>query len=386
MKCCVLSCKNYSDRRSDAMDGITFHVFPSDDNLKQQWMTKINRRDWTPTKYTKICSCHFNEEDFVMTKKGLRKLKKGTLPSLKLDISVNRRLLEPTIPSLEPTTSDLNEFLILHDTPKKKKLKQEIEQLRWKAKKDGLKIRRLQMKLKRLKKKGLTDLGYEHIPPGPDRQTHIVRAQRARRLGAKTPPPFPNGWFVIAESQDLKIGEVLPVDALGQNLCLYRGDDNIPRCVDAYCPHLGANLAVGGAVIGNCIECPFHKWKFGEDGACVSVPGVEKGPGHVRLLLSTSFGPLLVSQSVTPLGPLVQRVVHRVYSPWYNAPFAAMMVKIEAYMFERDVAIWNRKVFVSAPSYVRTDKTIRAFRSWFAQFYSENSKSFRDAIQNPLDW
>ncbi|CAG9790623.1 unnamed protein product [Diatraea saccharalis] len=153
MKCCVLSCKNYSDRRSDAMDGITFHVFPSDDNLKQQWMTKINRRDWTPTKYTKICSCHFNEEDFVMTKKGLRKLKKGTLPSLKLDISVNRRLLEPTIPSLEPTTSDLNEFLILHDTPKKKKLKQEIEQLRWKAKKDGLKIRRLQMKLKRLKKK-----------------------------------------------------------------------------------------------------------------------------------------------------------------------------------------------------------------------------------------
>lgn len=54
--------------------------------------------------------------------------------------------------------------------------------------------------------------------------------------------------------------------------------------------------------------------------------------------------------------------------------------------FERDIAIWNSKRFVSAPAYVRTDKTIRAFRSWFSQFYSENSVSFRDAMQNPLEW
>lgn len=62
--------------------------FPSDDNLKQQWITKINRQGWTPTKYTKICSCHFNDADFIVTKKGHKKLKKGTLPSLKLDLSV----------------------------------------------------------------------------------------------------------------------------------------------------------------------------------------------------------------------------------------------------------------------------------------------------------
>lgn len=62
--------------------------FPSEENLKQEWITKINRQNWTPTKYTKICSCHFNDEDFKETKKGLRKLKKGTLPCIKLDISV----------------------------------------------------------------------------------------------------------------------------------------------------------------------------------------------------------------------------------------------------------------------------------------------------------
>lgn len=40
-----------------------------------------------------------------------------------------------------------------------------------------------------------------------------------------------------------------------------------------YCPHLGADLSVGGQVQGNCIECPFHKWRFdGLNGNVVDVP------------------------------------------------------------------------------------------------------------------
>lgn len=74
------------------------------------------------------------------------------------------------------------------------------------------------------------------------------------------------------------------------------------------------------------------------------------------------------------------------FSPTYNAPFAALSVKAEGAMFERDIVIWNSKRFVSAPAYVKTDKTIRAFRNWFAQFYSENSIPFREAVNNPLDW
>ncbi|RVE55172.1 hypothetical protein evm_000070 [Chilo suppressalis] len=83
------------------MDGIIFHLFPSNDNLKQQWISKLNRPDWTPTKYTKICSCHFNDADFIVTKKGLKKLKKGTLPSLKLDLS-DIAMLKKLGCSLEP--------------------------------------------------------------------------------------------------------------------------------------------------------------------------------------------------------------------------------------------------------------------------------------------
>ncbi|KAL4703499.1 hypothetical protein ACJJTC_011301 [Scirpophaga incertulas] len=131
--------------------------------------------------------------------------------------------------------------------------------------------------------KELSDIGFKHIPPGPDRAERIARAQKARRLGSKIPPPYPNGWFAVAETSQLGIGRVLSVDALGQNLCVYRGEDGVARCVDAYCPHLGANLAVGGSVYGNCIECPFHKWKFGENGACVSVPGIDHPPKGVSI-------------------------------------------------------------------------------------------------------
>jgi nitrite reductase/ring-hydroxylating ferredoxin subunit len=36
---------------------------------------------------------------------------------------------------------------------------------------------------------------------------------------------------------------------------------------------MGANLGFGGLVKKNCIECPFHQWKFdGHDGSVVDIP------------------------------------------------------------------------------------------------------------------
>lgn len=41
---------------------------------------------------------------------------------------------------------------------------------------------------------------------------------------------------------------------------------------------MGANLAVGGRVVGDCLECPFHGWQFrGSDGQCTKIPYSEKG-------------------------------------------------------------------------------------------------------------
>lgn len=62
---------------------------------------------------------------------------------------------------------------------------------------------------------------------------------------------------------------------------MFRVENGKVHVVDAYCPHLGANLAVGGRVLGGCIECPFHGWQFqGSDGKCVKIPYAEKGESY----------------------------------------------------------------------------------------------------------
>ena len=72
--------------------------------------------------------------------------------------------------------------------------------------------------------------------------------------------------------------QVKSVQCLGQELAVFRGEDGIAQVIDATCPHLGANMAVGGIVKGNCLECPFHGWQFeGKDGICSKIPYAKKG-------------------------------------------------------------------------------------------------------------
>ena len=90
------------------------------------------------------------------------------------------------------------------------------------------------------------------------------------RMG-KTLPAYPNGWFMVARSEEVKKGESKFVDAHGESLVVFRGNNNKSYVLSAYCPHLGANLGVEGQVVNDsCIQCPFHAWIFdGETGACV---------------------------------------------------------------------------------------------------------------------
>ena len=95
----------------------------------------------------------------------------------------------------------------------------------------------------------------------------------ARTSAGAFPFPVPNGWFIVAAGDELAPGEVVPLYYFGRDLVLFRGEDGAPLVVDAYCPHLGAHLAVGGQVEDDCIRCPFHGWKFdGETGQCVEIP------------------------------------------------------------------------------------------------------------------
>ncbi len=95
-------------------------------------------------------------------------------------------------------------------------------------------------------------------------------------------PPFPNGWFCVADSKELAVGEVKRIQAMGKEAVLFRGEDGKARALEPYCAHLGAHLGVGGKVVGNRIQCPFHAWEYDGEGKCAHIPYSEKIPPRAK--------------------------------------------------------------------------------------------------------
>ena len=54
--CCVPGCSNRGG-----------HKFPTDTDIKNQWIKAIKRNNWTPTKTSRICKAHFIKEDYLTT-------------------------------------------------------------------------------------------------------------------------------------------------------------------------------------------------------------------------------------------------------------------------------------------------------------------------------
>ncbi|KAK6621630.1 hypothetical protein RUM44_001437 [Polyplax serrata] len=141
-------------------------------------------------------------------------------------------------------------------------------------------------------KRDLCDVGFDYLTDGHykspsnrkcNKKELVRQVQRLRKIG-NLPPSYPNGWFPLMESDDLKKNEVREVTALGEHFALFRNDRGKVQILDAYCPHLGANMAIGGAVHGNCLECPFHGWRFdGDTGQCSTIPYAEKVPTFIQV-------------------------------------------------------------------------------------------------------
>jgi nitrite reductase/ring-hydroxylating ferredoxin subunit len=93
--------------------------------------------------------------------------------------------------------------------------------------------------------------------------------------GSRFPFPLPYGWFSVGRLDELPDDPVVRIRAVGRDLVVWRDGDE-RHVFDAYCPHLGAHLGVGGRVIDGCLVCPFHEWSFGSDGTNVAIPYAER--------------------------------------------------------------------------------------------------------------
>ncbi|KAH8025914.1 hypothetical protein HPB51_014109 [Rhipicephalus microplus] len=78
--CCVPLCKSDEKKKPTALP---FHELPADADARARWLAAIRRDKLSPNTtscYTKVCSRHFKEEDFIEGKQ--RRLTKGAVPSV----------------------------------------------------------------------------------------------------------------------------------------------------------------------------------------------------------------------------------------------------------------------------------------------------------------
>jgi 3-ketosteroid 9alpha-monooxygenase subunit A len=120
--------------------------------------------------------------------------------------------------------------------------------------------------------------------------------------------PLPFGWFAVAYSDEIAVGEVKTLKYFATQFVVWRGEDGVLHGADAHCPHMGAHLGVGGKVVGNDIQCPFHHWQFSPSGGVTEIP-YAKGI------------PLALQEKCLPVWP-IQESLGVVYA-WYHPRKAA---------------------------------------------------------------
>jgi nitrite reductase/ring-hydroxylating ferredoxin subunit len=114
------------------------------------------------------------------------------------------------------------------------------------------------------------------------------------------------GWYPVCPSRALARGKARSFRIGWQRLALYRGDDRKVRALDAFCPHMGADLG-NGRVVGDQLECYFHQWRFDERGACSGTRCGEPAPAGARLAsypVAERYGFIWVYSAETAAHPL----------------------------------------------------------------------------------
>jgi len=105
-------------------------------------------------------------------------------------------------------------------------------------------------------------------------ESHVSEELRAPEISDFS--PFPKSWYRLCASRDIDRTPFART-VFNRRFVGYRNSNREAVVMDATCRHLGADLGLG-KVVGSCIECPFHGWKYGSDGRCREVPGATSAP------------------------------------------------------------------------------------------------------------
>ncbi|MGW4532001.1 Rieske 2Fe-2S domain-containing protein [Nocardia sp. NPDC004340] len=95
------------------------------------------------------------------------------------------------------------------------------------------------------------------------------------------PSRYARGWHCLGLADSFRDGRPHPVEAFGTKLVVWADSTGELRALDAYCRHLGGDLATG-KIKGDNIACPFHDWSWGGDGKCKDIPYARRVPPLAR--------------------------------------------------------------------------------------------------------
>lgn len=108
------------------------------------------------------------------------------------------------------------------------------------------------------------------LPPKDPRslgQNRITQPQKSHRLFQR-PGVLSEGWHPVCSKKELARKKIVARDFLDQRILVFRDAHGDVRALDAFCPHMGADLSNGAWIDGE-IRCYFHRWRFDGKGELI---------------------------------------------------------------------------------------------------------------------
>jgi len=102
-KCAAAGCKSGYDKTEESSGvKVSFHAFPlNNKDMCDKWIRANPRKDFVPSKHSKLCSLHFKPSDFVEIRRDSNKQRMKTYADGQLSC---RYLKDDDVPSVFPNT------------------------------------------------------------------------------------------------------------------------------------------------------------------------------------------------------------------------------------------------------------------------------------------
>ncbi len=134
-------------------------------------------------------------------------------------------------------------------------------------------------------------------------------------------------WYFAMPARELKRGAMVSRLIAGHPVLLWRDEMGRACAIRDLCPHRGVPLSCGRLEGGGReVECPYHGWRFGADGACTAIPSLTEDQSVDIARIRVRRYPLAEQQGLIWLwlsdGPVDGPALAPDETPAFDAPLA----------------------------------------------------------------